>query len=170
MKWVLIIVGVLVALVAVLALVGAMRPADHVATITVRMNSTVRAVWTVVSDFEKVPTWFSEVTSVERIADVDGKSAYREKYGGFAVTNVVRTWDPPHRFVREILPAGAFSGTWTVELAPEGNGTKITVTEHGHVGNPLFRAMMMFSDNRKTMRRYLAALETRLTSGASARP
>jgi len=162
MKWLLIVAGSLVALAAVLAIIGALRPADHTATITARLPATDSAIWTVVSDFENVPGWFSEVKSVERIADVDARPAYREDYGGFKVTQVVRTLEPPRRIVREILPSGSFSGTWTIELAGRGDSTDVTITENGHVGNPLFRAMMMFGDNRATMRKYVAALEARL--------
>jgi len=162
MKWVLIIAGALAVLVTVLLIAGSLRPADHTASITVRLTASDSAVWATVSNFSAVPEWFSEVTSVERIADVDGRPAYREKYGGFAVTNVVRVFDPPRKIQREILPEGAFSGTWTIELTPEGDGTRVVITEQGHVGNPLFRAMMMFNDNHKTMRAYAAALARRL--------
>ena len=162
MKWALIIVGALVALAAIAFMVGSLRPADHAASITVRLAQPDSVVWATVSDFPKVPEWFTDVESVERVADVDGQPAWREKYGGFTVTNVVRVWNPPRKIVREILPSGSFSGTWTIELAPDGAGTTLTITEHGHVGNPLFRAMMMFGDNEKTMRAYAAALEKRL--------
>ena len=162
MKRALIIVGALVALVAIAFIAGSLRPADHVASITVRLAEPDSVIWATVSDFPRVPEWFTEVESVERVADVDGQPAWREKYGGFAVTNVVRVWDPPRKIVREILPSGSFSGTWTIELVPDSGGTTITITEHGHVGNPLFRAMMMFTDNEKTMRAYVAALEKRL--------
>jgi len=164
MKWLFVVAGFLVALVAVLAIIGALRPADHVASITAQLPVSDSSAWAVVSDFEKVPTWFADVTRVERIADVDGKPAYREQYGGFAVTNVVLAWDPPRKLVREILPSGSFSGTWTIELSPDGTGCRITITEHGHVGNPLFRAMMMFADNQKTMRHYVEALRGKLNA------
>jgi uncharacterized protein YndB with AHSA1/START domain len=164
MKWALIIVGALAALVAIAFMIGSLRPAGHVASITVRLAQPDSVVWATVSDFSKVPEWFTEVESAERIADVDGQPAWREKYGGFPVTNVVRVWDPPRKLVREILPSGSFSGMWTIELAPDGPGTTITLTEFGHVGNPLFRAMLMFGDNEKTMRDYVTALEKRLVA------
>lgn len=164
MKWLLIVAGVVASLIAILFIVGSLRPKDHVASITVRLAAPDTSIWAVVSDFARVPEWFRGVTSATRIADVDGRPAWREQYGGFAVTNVVRTWDPPRTLMREILPEGSFSGTWTIELTPDGAGTSVTITEHGHVGNPLFRAMMMFSDPTKTMRAYAAALTEKLNA------
>lgn len=164
MKWVLIVFVAIVALVLIVWVVGVMSPKDHVATITVRYDKPDSAVWAAVSDFEKVPDWNAAVTSVRRIADVDGRPAYREKYGGFEVTNVVRELVPNRRIVREILPEGAFSGSWTLELTPDGQATLLKITERGHVENPLFRAMMRFNDNSKTMRGYTEALGRRLGS------
>jgi len=168
MRWFLIVVAALVALVLVVVVIGALRPADHVASVTARLAKNDSLVWDVVSDFAKVPSWFSEVRKVERIADVDGRPAFRENYGGFEVTVVTRELAPRRRIVREILPSGSFSGTWTMELTPGGDTTSLTITERGHVGNPLFRGMMALTDPKgtKTMRAYLAALAAKLGTAA----
>ncbi len=163
MKWLIIIVAIVLGLGAVLFVVGSLRPKDHVAAITVRIAAPDSAVWAVVTAFEKMPEWFGEVKSVERIADVDGKPAYHERYGGgWLMTTVMRERVENRKLVREILPGGAFSGSWTFELAPDGAATRLTMTERGHVENPMFRAMMMFADNTKTMRQYVAALGRKL--------
>lgn len=163
MKWVLIVLGVVVGLAILLFVVGSLRPKDHVASITVRIAAPDSAVWATIAAVEKVPEWFGEVKSVERIADIDGKPAYHERYGGgWMVTTVIRERVENRRLVREILPSGAFSGSWTFELVPDGAATRLAMTERGHLENPLFRAMMMFSDNRKTMRSYVTALGRKL--------
>jgi len=162
MNWVLIVVVVLVALVVLAYVIGALSPADHVASLTWRLGKPDSEVWSAITDFERVPEWNPGVASVRRIADVDGRPAYREKYGGFEVTNVLRESVPNRKVVREILPEGAFSGSWTLELAPDDGGTRLTITERGHIGSPLFRAMMRFNDNFKTMRGYTTALGRRL--------
>ena len=79
------------------------------------------------------------------------------------MTNVVRESVPDRKLVREIQPEGAFSGTWTIELAPEGSATMVKVTERGHVDSAFFRAMMRIGGYEKTMRAYLAALQKRVT-------
>ena len=47
---------------------------------------------------------------------------------------------PPRRIVTRIegddLPYG---GAWAYALEPQGNATRITITEHGEVYNPVFR-------------------------------
>lgn len=164
MKWVLIVLGALAALAVVVYIVGSRQPKDHEATLTVILPHSDSAAWATISDIGKVPEWFSEVKSNQRIADVDGQPAWRENYGGFEVVNVTREAIDRRKLVREILPTGAFSGTWTIELVPEGASTRITITERGHIENAFIRAMMIFNDNEKTMRAYAAALEARLKS------
>ena len=165
MKWILIALAVIVTLVTILFVLGITAPKEHTATVTQRFAASDSAIYRIASDFEQVPSWFSEVRSVRRIADVDGRAAYRENYGGFEVTNVVRELTPHRRIVREILPEGAFSGSWTMDLAPDGDGTRVTLTEQGRVENVFFRAMMRFGDNRKTMLGYLEALRGKLAGG-----
>jgi len=47
---------------------------------------------------------------------------------------------PPRRLITRIAdPDQPFGGTWTYDLAPEGPGTRLTITERGEVYNPIFR-------------------------------
>ncbi len=162
MKWIGLVLGVLVGIGAVITVVGLLRPADHVAAITVRLAAPRDRVWAVVTDFTAQPQWFGEVTASERIADIDGQPAWKERFGGFDATLVQRERVEGTRIVREVLPSGSFSGTWSYDLADDGAGTRLTVTEHGHVGNPFFRGVMAVMDPRATMRAYVAALGSRL--------
>jgi uncharacterized protein YndB with AHSA1/START domain len=169
MKWVLIALGALVGLGVLVLVVGLLRPKSHTASRTFRLAKAPADVWAVISDFERVPEWFGEVTKVERIADVDGRPAYRETFGGnFTVTTVMRELVPPQRIVREILPGGAFHGTWTWLLAAEGPGSRLTITERGTVPNPFFRGMMVFHSNTRTMELYAEALGRRLGTSVEA--
>jgi uncharacterized protein YndB with AHSA1/START domain len=162
MKWLAIGLGTLVGLALLITIVGAVRPADHTASITVRLDRPRAEVWATITDFTGTPVWFSEVKSSERIADVDGRPAWKENVGGFDATLVERERVEGTRIAREILPSGSFSGTWTYELADDGTGTRLTITERGHVGNAFFRGMMVFMDPTKTMRQYAEALGARL--------
>lgn len=169
MKWVLIIVGGLVGLALVIVIVGAMRPKSHIASRTFRLGKPPADVWAVVSDYARLPEWFSEVSKMERLPDRDGKMVWRETYGGsFTATVVTTEWVEQQRIVREILPEGPFYGTWTIELAPDSNGTRLTVTERGTVDNPFFRGMMVFHDNAKTLTQYAEALARRLGTAIEA--
>jgi hypothetical protein len=52
-----------------------------------------------------------------------------------------------------------FGGAWTYELSPQGGGTRLVITEHGEVYNPLFRFMSRFVfGHTATLDRYLADL------------
>ena len=52
----------------------------------------------------------------------------------------------PSRLVTQIdsSAGGSFGGTWTYELTPDSGGTKISVTEAGWIGNPIFRTLSRF--------------------------
>lgn len=167
MKWLLIIAGLLVGLVVLVLIVGALRPASHVASVTYRVAAAPDSVFTVISDIEAQPQWAPEITRVERLPDNAGRPAYRENFGGFEAMTVITERDEGRRLVKEILPTGPFYGTWTWELEPDGAGSKLTITERGTIGNPFFRGMMVFHDNQKTMRRYVAALGRRLNAAVT---
>ena len=142
MKWVLIAIGALVALVIVAAAVGMFLPKGHVASRTVMAAKPPEEVWSTITDFAQVPSWFEEVRSSERIADINGHPAWRENFGGFAADMETAEWDPPRRLKREVHSTNAgFRGSWTFELAPVEGGTRLTITEAGEVDNPIFRLM-----------------------------
>lgn len=162
MKRVLIGVGAIVVLAALTAVIGMMRPKSHEARLTVRLGKPPAEVWTVISDFARLPEWNKAVTQVARQPDREGKAVWTENYDGFHATVVSAVVEPPTRLVREILPEGPFHGSWTWELAPDGVGTRLTIIERGTVDNPFFRGMMVFHDNTKTARDYAAALAGRL--------
>ncbi len=170
MKWVLIVVGSIVAIAVLILIVGMLRPSTHLATHTVVLAVPPESVWTVITDFERQPEWVPDFTAVERLPDRDGLPSFRESFGGFQATTVVRDAERPRLLTKEILPGGAFHGSWTWELAAEGAGTRLTVTERGMVDNPFFRGMMVFADHSKTMRKYAEALARRLGATAAVVP
>jgi hypothetical protein len=162
MKWLLIGVGVLGGVVLIVLIIGLLRPKSHVASHSAVLSAPLDRVWAEIADVQRSPEWVSEITKVERLPDREGRPSYRESFGGFEATTVITVSDPPRRLVKEILPGGAFHGSWTWELAPEGAGTRLTITERGTVENPFFRGMMVFQDNTKSARTYAAALARRL--------
>jgi uncharacterized protein YndB with AHSA1/START domain len=162
MRWVRYVGAALVALVLAVLVAGLFVPESHEAVVTVRLGRPPADVWAVITDFGKLPEWNPDVTATERLLDRDGRETWREDYDGFPATVVTTASEPPARLVREILPEGAFFGTWTWELAAEGEGTRLTITERGTVSNPFFRGMMVFHDNSRTARDYAAALARRL--------
>lgn len=72
---------------------------------------------------------------------------------------------PPWRRVTEVLeePGAAFGGTWTLIFESSGTQTKLTITEHGQVHNPLFRFLSRFTfGHRASIDSFLKALQVQL--------
>ena len=163
MKWVLIVVGALAALLAAAAIVGWFLPKGHVASRTVRLARPPAEVWAAITDFGAVPQWFDGIRSSARIADINGHPAWREDFGGFTADMETAEWDPPRLLRREVHSGSVgFRGSWTFELAPEVGRTRLTITEQGEVDNPIFRLMTRFMDQSATIGKYVAALGRRL--------
>jgi uncharacterized protein YndB with AHSA1/START domain len=162
MKWVLIVLGALVALALLITIVGLLRPRTHVASASAVLAAPPERAFAEIADIARSPEWVPEVRSVERLPDRDGRPSWHENFGGFEATTVVTVSDPPRRLVKEILPNGPFHGSWTWELEPAAAGTRLTITERGTVDNPFFRGMMVFQDPTRSARDYIAALGRRL--------
>ena len=59
--------------------------------------------------------------------------------------------EEPRRLVTRIVDDGLpFGGTWTYDIVPIDGGSRVTITEDGWIGNPLFRffARYVFGMNR----------------------
>lgn len=132
-----------VVLVGLVFLVGALLPAEHVATVSVLVPEPLDTVWTRVT----TPTDYREWRKgLERVDVAPGAPLRWTEVSRFGeVPFVVEEMQPRARFVTRIadekLP---FGGTWTWELAEEGGGTRVTLTERGVVRPPLFRFLSRF--------------------------
>lgn len=146
MKWVLVVMGVLAALFAAMAIIGLFVSRAHRATSSVSLRQPVDSVWKIVRDIGGGPSWWPAIKRVERLPDRDGREVWRQKMSGFDVPIIVLEAVPLRKLVTQIDPKAraAFGGTWTYELAPDGTGTHISVTEAGWIGNPVFRFMSRF--------------------------
>lgn len=117
MKWLLIIPGALVALIALMAIIGAMLPQDHVASRSAK--------------FAKAPA--------ELFAALEKLSAEQD-----VPVDVIQRVEPS-KLVTKIKPGQPFGGTWTCEIAAEADGSTLTITERGEVYNPVFRFLSRYA-------------------------
>ena len=142
-KWIGFVLGAIVVLAAVITGIGYALPQDHVATVQRSIPLPPAEVFAKISDVSRFPEWRTdtqEVTIVSR-----SPLTWRERAGGDVITYEVVESRPPERLVVRIAdPDLPFGGTWTYELQPEGAGTRVTITEHGQVFNPIFRFMSRF--------------------------
>jgi uncharacterized protein YndB with AHSA1/START domain len=160
MRVILIILGILVALVAVAALIGSRLPEAHVARGSIVLRQPREAVWEVIANIEGQPSWRKDLKKVERVDDPSGV-VWRETTSDallLKTTEIVA----PTRLVRTIADSTLpFGGRWIYELADANGGTRVTVTEEGEVYNPIFRLISRFMDQRATLTAYLTALGAR---------
>ena len=145
MKWVLIAVGSLVAVVLVITLIGVLLPQSHTASVARHYDAAPADVWVLLTTRERFPEWRSDLRGVEQLPAFDGRVRWKEQTKYDAVTMEVAEAVPEHRLVTRIaderLP---FGGTWTFELGKDGAGTLLTITERGEVYNPIFRFVSRF--------------------------
>ena len=158
------VVAVLAVAVGAVLAVGALLPAGHTARRSARLPADPGAVWAVVTDIDGYPSWRPGLRTVERLPDVDGRPRWRERDRHGVITYEVTEAAPPSRLVTRIADDGLpFGGTWTYELAPSAGGTTLTVTEHGEIYNPIFRAMARFVFGYETtLTSYLDALRQKV--------
>jgi len=161
MKWIVITVGVIAGLVVLVAIVGAMLPRDHVATVTARIAAPPTAVWSTITDAASFPAWRSDVTRVEMLPPTPTGPSWREYSRHGAVTMVVDVAEAPRRMVGRIADEGLpFGGKWVYEIEPDGpSSSTVTITERGSVYNPIFRFVSKFiMGHTATLDAYLRAL------------
>ena len=163
MKWVLMAVAALAALAALVAIAGWSLPVAHVATRQAALAASPDVVWMTITDVNAFPSWRTDVKSVERVTESSALTWIEHGRSG-SLTLKVEASDPPRRLVTRIAdPSLPFGGTWTFELAPSAGGTTLTVTEHGEIYNPIFRAMARFVFGYETtLASYLDALRKKV--------
>lgn len=136
--------GVLLfAVAAVVTTVGFSLPVAHVATRDAVVNAPAAAVFARISDPARYREWRTDLDDVELLGT--DPLRWRERRAGDAITYEATERHAPRRFVTRIAdPDLPFGGTWTWELQPDPAGTRVTITEHGEVYNPVFRFMSRF--------------------------
>ncbi len=160
MKLFLLLLAALVLLIAIVVLIGALLPRDHVATRAATFRQPPEKLFAVVRDFAALPTWRADVKSVELLPPHDGTVRYREVTRHGPIAYRVKEERVGERLVMEIaddnLPYG---GTWTFEFGRTGNGATVRITERGFVKPALFRFLARFVFGYTTsLEQYLRAL------------
>lgn len=167
MRWVGLIGAALVAIVAVITIVGYSLPVKHVASRTVTLKQPSSVVWQTITDVQAMPQWRADVKSVEIVGQGAAGPTWRE-VGSDRITFETAESVTQQRLVARIADkALPFGGSWTYELKPAGDGTELTIREDGEVYNPIFRFVSRFVfGHHATIDSYIKSLEARLaTSG-----
>ena len=163
------ILAVLVAFFIVMAGLGRRLPEEHRTACTLRLASNPGTVWSLIEDTHAYPFWAPGVTKVERLADHDNREVWRHHMGRNVFTIETVESRPPHRLVREVADVrGPFHGRWEYDLAPDGSGCRVSLTECGTIDNPCVRAMMRyFFSESMYVRKHLAGVARKLGEPAA---
>ena len=124
---------------AILVLIGAALPKEHVALRKILVQASPNDVFALIagpSDWRGV--------KYELLTETPLKWRETDSRGDAIVYERVET-SAPKRIVNRIAdPKLPFGGSWTYEIAPNGSGSELTITENGEVYNPLFRFVSKF--------------------------
>ena len=139
MHVVLLLLAVVVGLGLLVVVVGYLLPEKHVAVVSARMPATPEQVWEVLTDVAAYPRWRGDVTSVELLPTESGHVAWRERGKNDVISFAIEQAEPPRRLVTRITDKSLpFGGGWEYEIAPDGAGSRVQITERGEVYNPVF--------------------------------
>ena len=165
MVWVLIAIGSVVAVSAVVVVIGAMLPKEHSVSRMAHYNRSPADIWEVITDYAGQVAWRSDLLRVERLPNRGGREVWQEtdKRGQALDFETVESNSPRH-LVRRIANENLqFGGAWTLDISDFGEVTSVTITENGEVYNPVFRFISRFIIGQTaTIDGYLRDLGTKL--------
>jgi uncharacterized protein YndB with AHSA1/START domain len=170
MRVVVILLAVAVGIGLAVVIIGLLLPVRHEATVSATIPAAPDAVWAVLTDPASYPTWRGDLTSVEMLPTDSGHVAWREVGRNGAMTFVVEEAARPKRLVTRITDKSLpFGGSWEYLVSGGGAGSRVPITEHGEVYNPVFRFVSRFiMGHTATASAYLKALGARF--GATVTP
>jgi uncharacterized protein YndB with AHSA1/START domain len=157
-----VLVALLVLIILVVVAIGAFLPQQHTSTRAAQFHQPPDAIWQVITDYAKFPSWRKDVTRVEMLPPVNGKLSWREfdNHGGSIPYQVMVVVPPRALVVRIADPKLPFGGTWTYEISSTEDGSSLLrITEAGEIYNPIFRVAERFVlGYSRTQEQYLQAL------------
>src|SRR5215468_3084978 len=115
--WALSIVGFLVAVVAVIAVVGMLMPQGHVVSRSVTIRQSPEVIFATITDWKSFPAWREGVKSVKERAGENGRLSWVEVMGMGEIPMEVTESESPKKLVAKIAdPKLPFGGTWTYDI------------------------------------------------------
>lgn len=166
MRYLLIVLGILLAAALVIVIVGWRLPVAHVATRSVLVSASPETVFALISTPESYPQWRTDVKKVD-VTTENGATRFREDGENGPILFEITEKVAPRRFVTRIADKSLpFGGRWIYEIAPAQGGSELRITEEGEVYNPVFRFVSRYiMGHTATIDSYLGAVQKRLNRG-----
>ncbi len=144
MKWIVRILVLVIVFIGIAFAIGYALPSHTTHTRTIAIKQMPEAVFALLADVQGMPKWNRHMEKVEMLPPVDGREATRQTFQGNMVMTIITTESvPPSHLVRTMGDAsGPFSGSWTYDISPTSDSSKIALTEQSDVKNPIARLMM----------------------------
>ena len=166
-RMIVVVLAAIVVIVGIVAFAGSRLPVSHVASRSAVIHASPDAVFNTMTDFGSAPSWRSGVKRVSVKPDsATGRRRVTEESTTGTMTMEVEELVPPTRFVmRSVGDDLPYGGAWAHALEPQGDATRVTITEHGEVYNPIFRFIAKYvMGHNGTMDVYLKDLGRRFGS------
>ena len=140
----LIAIGIVV-IVVVVVVTGSLLPKQHVVARVISVRRSANEVFSLISDVQSAPAWRNDVRAIDMLPSRNEHVFYREKNKDGTITMEIVDSEPPRRLVSQIADKSLpFGGAWIFEVTPNGDGTRLNITERGEVYNPVFRFVSRF--------------------------
>ena len=151
----------IVAIIAIVLIIGLFLPKERTFTKTAVLNSDVKKVFNIVTDFKNQTSWRNDV---KEIIVIDNYTWTEVPKKGTAITFKVKQKVENEIFEIEIIEPKNFNGYWVGTFKQtKVNQTAIEFKEVITISNPFFRTISyVFVDLDKTMDLYLQNLKQKL--------
>ena len=152
----------IVAIIAIVLIIGLFLPKERTFTKTAVLNSDVKKVFNIVTDFKNQTSWRNDV---KEIIVIDNYTWTEVPKKGTAITFKVKQKVENEIFEIEIIEPKSLNGYWVGTFKQtKPNETAIEFKEVVTISNPFFRTLSyLFVDLDKTMDSYLENLKQKLS-------
>ena len=151
----------IVAIIAIVLIIGLFLPKERIFTKTAVLNSDVTEVFNIVTDFKNQTSWRNDV---KEIIVIDQNTWTEVPKKGTAITFKVKQKIENELFEIEIIEPKNFNGYWVGTFKQtKKNQTAIEFKEVITISNPFYRTLSyLFVDLDKTMDLYLQNVKQKL--------
>ena len=163
LRWMLYLGVVFALLILIAVAIGYWLPVAHVSSAEATFERQPAEVFDAIADVKRYVEWRPDVSRVEVLSS-EPRFRWKESGSNGDITFEVDEATAPARMRTRIADRSLpFGGSWTYEVTPSGSGTRVRITEHGEVYNPVFRVLSRFVfGHTATTERFLRNLGEKL--------